>query len=175
MAEITGITPQIRDKERCNIEVDGRFFCGMKLETVVKHRLKVGVAVSEEELSRLQLESEKLTALDKALTYITASMKTERDIRTYLRKKGYLEDVSDYVVEKMRSYGYLDDDAYARAYIDHAGKKKGSRLIQMELRQKGVPDEAIEEALQGFSGEEESALEVLRKYLRGKSLDRATL
>lgn len=175
MAEITGITPQIRDKERCNIEVDGRFFCGMKLETVVKHRLKVGVAVSEEELSRLQLESEKLTALDKALTYITASMKTERDIRTYLRKKGYLEDVSDYVVEKMRSYGYLDDAAYARAYIDHAGKKKGSRLIAMELRQKGVSDEAIEEALSSVSGEEESALEVLKKYLRGKSLDRATL
>ena len=175
MAEITGITPQIRDKERCNIEVDGRFFCGMKLETVVKHRLKVGVAVSEEELSRLQLESEKLTALDKALTYITASMKTERDIRTYLRKKGYLEDVSDYVVEKMRSYGYLDDEAYARAYIEHAGKKKGSRLIAMELRQKGVSDEAIEEALSSVSGEEESALEVLKKYLRGKSLDRATL
>ena len=175
MAEITGITPQIKDKERCNIEVDGRFFCGMKLETVVKHRLKVGVAVSEEELSRLQLESEKLTALDKALTYITASMKTERDIRTYLRKKGYLEDVSDYVVEKMRSYGYLDDDAYARAYIEHAGKKKGSRLIAMELRQKGVSDEAIEEALSSVSGEEESALEVLKKYLRGKSLDRATL
>ena len=175
MAEITGITPQIKDKERCNIEVDGRFFCGMKLETVVKHRLKVGVAVSEEELSRLQLESEKLTALDKALTYITASMKTERDIRTYLRKKGYLEDVSDYVVEKMRSYGYLDDDAYARAYIEHAGKKKGSRLSAMELRQKGVSDEAIEEALSSVSGEEESALEVLKKYLRGKSLDRATL
>ena len=175
MAEITGITPQIRDKERCNIEVDGRFFCGMKLETVVKHRLKVGAVVSEEELSRLQLESEKLTALDKALTYITASMKTERDIRAYLRKKGYLEDVSDYVVEKMRSYGYLDDAAYARAYIEHAGKKKGSRLIAMELRQKGVSDEAIEEALSSVSGEEGSALEVLKKYLRGKSLDRATL
>lgn len=175
MAEITGITPQIKDKERCNIEVDGRFFCGMKLETVVKHRLKVGVAVSEEALSRMQLESEKLTALDKALTFITASMKTEKDIRAYLRKKGYLEDISDYVVEKMRSYGYLDDAAYARAYAEHAGKKKGSRLIAMELRQKGVSDEAIEEALSSVSGEEESALEVLKKYLRGKSLDRATL
>ena len=30
MAEITGITPQIKDKERCNIEVDGRFFCGIQ-------------------------------------------------------------------------------------------------------------------------------------------------
>ena len=59
MAEITGITPQIKDKERCNIEVDGRFFFGMKLETVVKHRLKVGVAVSEETLFRMQTEREK--------------------------------------------------------------------------------------------------------------------
>lgn len=174
MAEITGITPQVKDKTRCNIEVDGRFFCGMKLETVMEHRLKAGVIVSEEELSRLQLESEKLTALDKALTYITASMKTERDIRAYLRKKGYLEDVSDYVVEKMRSYGYLDDAAYARAYIEHAGKKKGSRLIAMELRQKGVSDEAIEEALSSVSGEEESARRVLEKYLRGKTPDRTT-
>ncbi len=175
MAEITGITPQIKDKERCNIEVDGRFFCGMKLETVIKHRLKVGVAVSEEELSRMQLESEKLTALDKALIYITASMKTEKDIRAYLRKKGYLEDISDYVVEKMRSYGYLDDAAYARAYAEHAGKKKGNRLIAMELRQKGVSDEAIEEALSNVSGEADAAFSVLTKYLRGKITDKATL
>ena len=174
MAEITGITPQIKDKERCNIEVDGRFFCGMKLETVVKYRLKVGVAVSEEELSRMQLESENLTALDKALTFITASMKTEKDIRAYLRKKGYLEDISDYVVEKMRSYGYLDDAAYARAYIEHAGKRKGSRLIAMELRQKGVSDEAIEEALSGTAGEADAAYAVLTKYLRGKKTDKAT-
>lgn len=175
MAEITGITPQVKDKTRCNIEVDGRFFCGMKLETVMEHRLKVGVVVSEEELSRLQLESEKLTALDKALTYITASMKTEKDVRAYLKKKGYLADVADYVVEKMRSYGYLDDAAYARAYIEHAGKRKGARLIAMELRQKGVPDEAVEEALEGFEGEDDSAREVLKKYLRGKTIDKPTL
>lgn len=175
MAEITGITPQVKDKTRCNIEVDGRFFCGMKLETVMEHRLKVGAVVSEEELSRLQLESEKLTALDKALSFITASMKTEKDVRAYLKKKGYLSDVTDYVVEKMRSYGYLDDAAYARAYIEHAGKKKGARLIAMELKRKGVPDEAVEEALSTFEGEEESAREVLKKYLRGKTIDKATL
>ena len=75
----------------------------------------------------------------------------------------------------MRSYGYLDDAAYARVYIEHAGKRKGSRLIAMELRQKGVSDEAIEEALSGVSGEEDAAYSVLAKYLRGKKTDKATL
>ena len=144
--EITAITPQKHDPKRCNIEVDGRFFCGMQLLTVMEHRLKVGTAVTEESLSALQLAGEKQTALDKALTHISASMKTEREIRDYLRRKGYLQDVSDYVVEKMKGYGYLDDAAYARAYVESAGKRKGGRLIRMELRKKGVSDEAIDGA-----------------------------
>ena len=36
MPEITDITPQVKDKERCNIYVDGRFYCGLKLETAIK-------------------------------------------------------------------------------------------------------------------------------------------
>lgn len=175
MAVITGITPQVKDKTRCNIEVDGRFYCGMKLETVMQNRLKAGLTVSLEELSRIQLESEKTTALDKALTHITASMKTEREIRDYLKKKGYLADVCDYVVEKMKGYGFLDDGQYARAYAESAGKKKGRRLIAAELRRKGVDDGHIERALEDLTGERESAERLLAKYMRGKETDRKTL
>lgn len=175
MSEITAITPQVKDKTRCNIEVDGRFYCGMKLETVIQNRLKVGVSVTTEQLSFMQLESEKATALDKALTHITASMKTEREVRTFLRKKGYLDDVCDYVVEKMKGYGFLDDGAYSVAYVGSAGKRKGRRLIAAELRRKGVSDEEIEGALQTLTGEVESATTLLNKYLRGKELDKKTL
>ncbi len=173
--EITAITPQVKDKTRCNIETDGRFYCGMKLETVVSNRLKVGMHVSGEELSRMQLESEKLTALDKALFHITATMKTEQEVRDYLKKKGYLSDVCDYVIERMKAHGFLDDAAYAAAYAEHAGARKGKRLIAAELKRKGIADGDIESALETLTGEEESAKTVLEKYLRGKPLDRKTL
>ena len=175
MAVITAITPQVKDKTRCNIEIDGRFYCGMKLETVMQNRLKAGIVVTPEELSRMQLESEKQTALDKALHYITVSMKTEREIRKYLEKKGYLQDVSDYVVEKMKGYGFLDDAAYSAAYVGSASKRKGRRLIAAELRRKGVSDEEISGAIEGIEGEEESAKRILEKYLRGKTVDRKAL
>ena len=168
--EITAITPQKHDATRCNIEVDGRFFCGMQLLTVMEQRLKVGSVVTEEELSSLQLAGEKQTALDKALTHISASMKTEKDVRDFLRRKGYLQDVADYVVERMKGYGFLDDTAYAKAYAESAGKRKGSRLIRMELRKKGVADECIDAALAGLTDETEAAVAALRKYLRGKEL-----
>ena len=76
MSEITAITPQVKDKTRCNIFVDGRFYCGLTLEAAVKNRLKAGQTIDPDRLGEIQLESERSTALDKALHFIAASQKT---------------------------------------------------------------------------------------------------
>ena len=81
------ITPQIKDKRRCNIFVDGRFCCGLTLETAVKNRLKVGALVTEESLAEIQLQSEKEVALDKAMSFLSATRKTEKQVREHLAKK----------------------------------------------------------------------------------------
>ena len=175
--EITAITPQVKDKTRCSIYVDGRFYCGLTLETTVKNRLKVGQSVTAEYLSEIQLESERRTALDKALTHITATQKTEREIRSYLTKKGYLPATVDYVMDKLRSYDFVNDGEYAKAYVASKSKKKGERLIEMELRAKGISDESAEAALREIDEESqiEAATSVLVKYMRGKETDTATL
>ena len=177
MNEITAITPQVKDKTRCNIYVDGRFCCGLTLEATVKNRLRVGQIVSQERLSEIQLESEKNTAFDKALTHLSATRKTEKQIREYLQGKGYLGGVIDYAVEKLRGYNFLNDEEYAEAYVECAAKRKGGRLIRMELRAKGVSDEEIDGALEGLDQEteERAASEILKKYMRGKEGDKLTL
>lgn len=170
MPEITSITPQVKDKTRCNIYIDGRFYCGLTLETTVKNRLKVGQTVSLQYLEEIQLESEKNTAFDKALTHISATRKTEKQIRDFLTKKGYLPTVVNYAVEKMRGYGFLDDGEYAESYVGFSAKKKGEKLIRMELRAKGVSDEYIDGALDGLDEETqaETARTLAQKYMRGK-------
>lgn len=177
MNEITAITPQVKDKTRCNIFVDGRFYCGLSLELTVKHRLKVGQTVDAERLGEIQLEGEKAVALDKALTHISATRKTEKEIRLFLEKKGYLPAVCDYVLEKMRGYNFVNDSEYAEEYVSFASKKKGSRLIKLELRAKGVSESEIEGALNGLDEEEQtqSATAILQKYMRNKTADRETL
>ena len=175
MSEITAITPQVKDKTRCNIFIDGRFYCGLTLEAAVKNRLKAGQTIDPARLSEIQLESEKATALDKALTHISASQKTEKQIGEYLSKKGYLPAVSEYVLKKMREYGFLDDGAYAESYAGSAVKRKGVRLIRMELKSRGVADEHIEAAVENLEGEEETAKRLLEKYMRGKPCDKQSL
>ena len=177
MNEITAITPQVKDKTRCNIYIDGRFCCGLTLETVVKNRLKVGKIVSESQLADMQLESEKNTALNKALSFLSATRKTEREVRAYLAKKGYLPVVSDYVVAKLQEYGFINDGEYAEAYTESAAKRKGGRRIRIELKNKGLSDEAIDGALSGLDSEQEleTAKGILDKYMRGKTADKPTL
>ena len=177
MNEITAITPQQKDKRRCNVYVDGRFYCGLTLEAAVKNRLKVGQIVTEELLDSIQMESEKNTAMDKALTHLSATRKTEKQIREYLAAKGYLSSVVDYVVERLYSYGFLNDGEYAEAYIESAVKRKGGRLIRMELKGKGVSEETIDVAMESLSkeDEEESARQILQKYMRGKVITRESL
>ncbi|MBQ7923673.1 MAG: RecX family transcriptional regulator [Clostridia bacterium] len=177
MNEITAITPQVKDKRRCNIYIDGRFYCGLTLETTVKNRLKVGQTVSPETLSQIQLESEKNTALDKAMTHLSAARKTEKQIRDFLSKKGYLEAVADYVVDKLNDYGFLNDKEYAESYVEFAAKKKGVRLIRAQLRGKGLSEEDVDAALSGMDEENQiaAAKEILQKYMRGKETDKTTL
>ena len=177
MNEITEITPQIKDKRRCNIYIDGRFCCGLTLESTVKNRLKVGQEITQERLEEIQMESEKSAAFDKALTHLSATRKTEKEIRAFLGKKGYLPAVADYVVEKLRSYNFLNDGQYAESYVECVSKRKGSKLIRMELKQKGISDEAIDSAIEGLppEREEETAMAILEKYMRGKTCDKTTL
>ena len=95
----------------------------------------------------------------------------------YLTKRGYLPAVGDYVVEKLREYGFIDDEEYAEAYTESAAKRKGGRRIRMELKSKGLSDEAIDGALSKIDGEQEleTAKGILEKYMRGKTADKETL
>lgn len=177
MNEITSITPQLKDKTRCNIYVDGRFYCGLGLEIAIKHRLKVGMVIDENFLSQIQLDGEKAKALDKALTHVSATAKTEKEIRDFLNKKGYLPAVCDYVIDKMKDYRFVNDSEYAQSYVSHAGAKKGSRLIKLELQAKGIAETDAENALSALDEQTQidSATAILQKYMRGKTADRETL
>ena len=177
MSEITSITPQVKDKTRCNVYLDGRFYCGLKFETIVKNRLKVGQNVTEKFMNEVQLDSEKSEALEKSFTFITATAKTEKQIRDYLYKKGYLSSVVEFVLEKLRDYRYVDDLDYAQTYVGNVGARKGKRLIKQALFQKGISKENIESALEELEEEdqESAAVGILEKYMRSKEPTRENL
>lgn len=174
MAEITSIEPQVKDKTRCNVYIDGRFYCGIKLEVAVKYHLKAGMQIEKSRLDEIQLETEKSQALDKAMTHLSASMKTTKQMRDFLSKKGYTEAVAEYVLERLEYYKLIDDYAYCRAYIDSV-HGKGKRKIEQDLIKRGAERRAIEAALAEIEEDDDEACAILSKYMRGKITDSKTL
>lgn len=167
MAEITLIEPQKKDRERCNVYVDGVFYCGIKLEVAIMYGLKVGTHVDKSKLDEIQLETEKSQAVDKAMTHLSASMKTRRQMSDFLIKKGYTQAVVDYVLEKLEYYKLVDDYAYCRAYVNSV-TGKGKRALEADLFKRGADKAAIDEILSDFEEDTEEAKALLQKYMRGK-------
>jgi len=175
MSEITDIKPQIKNKNRCSVYVDGQFFCGLLNETAIIHKLKIGQFVEKSFLEQIQLDNEKNHALDKALNYITRSMKTKKQIEKYLISKGYIPLVTEYVLGKLKEYNFVDDYEYAKSYANYKSNSKGKKLIEMDLRMKGAAQEDIDKALSEIGDEIESAKNVLNKYIKNKEMTKENL
>lgn len=174
MSEITSIEPQKKDKERCSVFVDGRFYCGIKLEVAIKYHLKVGTQVEKSKLDEIQLETEKSQAMDKAMTHLSATMKTKKQMHDFLAKKGYTEAVINYVFEKLEYYKLIDDEAYCRAYVNSVSGK-GKRALEADLYKRGAEKSAIESVLSEIEEDVDEAFTILQKYMRGKYVTRENL
>lgn len=175
MKTITQISMQKNSGKHCNIYLDGVFYCGLRLETVVECRLKTGMEISEKELDEIQISSLYTHALDRAMELLSRSVKTEKQVRDYLIKKGFTQSLTDKVIDKLKEYRFINDALYAENYAECYSDKKGKYLIFRELKQKGVSEDVIKEALKEVKDSEETALEIAEKFLKGKPRDNKNL
>jgi len=169
MPQITEIKIQEKNKKRCNLFIDGEFFSGISLETVIKNNLKVGQDVDEKSLAVLIDESNKVEALSKAVDYVSKTLKTKRQVKEYLLKKGYTEEVAWYCVDKLKEYDYINDEKYSERFIETTCKTQGRKLTEYKLMMKGIRKEDITSAYENVDIDgKENAKNIVEKYLRNK-------
>lgn len=169
MRKITAITAQERRKDRVNLFVDGEFFAGVSLEITLKLRLKVGDLVDADKLNEILTESERSEAVQKAADYALKNLKTKRQVKDYLTRKGYSEETVWYAVDKLKEYGYIDDAEYSRRFIESTAKRQGRRLTEYKLMAKGVKKDDIATAYESAETNDlENARALCEKYLKNK-------
>lgn len=164
--KITKLEVQKNDKNRVNLYLDDQFYSGIPVELIYLEHLKTGMELDEGELEKIVFENEKSKALSRVTQYIGSSLKTQKQIRDYLKKKEYTPKTISYVMQKLLEYDYIDDEKYAKAYILTYGKKYGKIKLKSQLKQKGVCDEIIEETLD--KNPIDSIDIVAKKYLKNK-------
>ena len=69
--KITGLKVQSKDKNRCNLYIDGDFKCGISVDSVYKYGLKIGTEITEDILNDIMINSQKSIELSKAISYVS--------------------------------------------------------------------------------------------------------
>lgn len=169
--QITDLKPQVKNVKRVSVYLDGNYYCGLDLITVMQSRLKVGDEITKERLIEIQRESEMQACMDVALRFLSKSVKTEKDIIKKLVSKGFLEEIALETVKKLKSYGYVNDQDYSNRYAETYKNRKGKKLIKLELMQKGVDERVIDETLNAIESEFDTALKIAEKYCKNKEKD----
>ena len=153
MAKITAIQPQKRDPNRVSIHLDGEYAFG--LAQILAAWLKVGQELSEEKIASLQAEDAGERAYQQALLFLSYRTRSESEIRRNLRKHDIPGDVIEQTLERLRTNRLADDNQFARAWVENRNtfRPRSRRALTMELRQKGLSDQATQTALEGLDEE----------------------
>lgn len=112
------------------------------------------------------------------LDQLTGQARTRHELAAKLRTKGVPEELSARLLDRFEEVGLINDEAFARLWIDsrQPGKGLGRRALAQELRRKGVDDEVARAALEEIDpdDEEAAARSLVRKKTRGlQGVDRA--
>lgn len=98
-------------------------------------------------------------AYNYAIKYLK-NIKTKKDVYDYLIRKGFSDEETSEVCDYIEELGLVDDDLYVKFFVEDSFriKNKGSRKIVYELKQRGIDDDKIEEAIEEASDMEYEAL-----------------
>ena len=99
----------------------------------------------------------------RAYDLIARRMRSEWELRDYLKRKDYDEATIQQIVNTLSDKGYVDDYKFAEAWVRNRRLLKATSKLRLrqELRQKRVPDDIISQALEADETPEQDVLKEL--------------
>ncbi len=108
------------------------------------------------------------------LRLLTARSRTRAELSGQLAKRGYPDDVSDRVLDRLAAVGLVDDTDFAEQWVQSRRAKAGKskRALAAELHTKGIDNDVITTALAGIDAgaERDRAEQLVRAKLRRETL-----
>lgn len=124
-----------------------RLPCSYDILSVVPPREE---ELNPETLDLLIQASSRYTCRQKSLSYLAIRSRSTREMRIYLTKKSFPDDIINETIEFLIDKGYLDDYDFALSYCKSrmARKVEGQRMLKHKLIEKGIDSETIDRVLE---------------------------
>ena len=158
---ITDLKQGVKNPNRVNVFVDGKFSFSLDVSQVVDFHIKKGMEIDAEQLAEYKKASEFGKLYQRTLEWVLLRPRSERETNDYLYKKIYEKKLDkqyiNLIIEKLKNKKYLDDFKFAEWYVENRFVKKGisRKRLAMELMKKGISAEIIDDVLDARNDEEE--------------------
>ncbi len=145
--KVTALRLQQRNKTRVNLYLDGRFAFG--LAKIVAARLAVGQELDEAAIAQLRAQDDLEQAYERALKFLGPRPRSESEVRRRLKEYRIAPATTEEVVARLRQAGLVNDQAFASYWVENRStfRPRSKRVLRAELKQKGVSDDVLREAL----------------------------
>lgn len=171
---ITDIRQGVKNPNRANIFINGKYSFSLDIAQVVDLKVKIGRTVSEEELAELKRASEFGKLYQRTLEWVLVRPRSLKETQDYLRRKIYDRKLdtgfADIIIERLTGKGYLDDEKFTAYYVENRFVKKGisQKRLKMELFKKGVAAEIVERVLASSERDEVAEAKKMIAKKRGR-------
>ncbi len=188
--KITAITAQMRDKNRVNVSVDGKYRFSLDILQLGDLGIRVGKEYNDAEMDQLEEESQFGKVYTRALEYSLMRPRSQREMRDYLYrktrdtrtqtgaiKKGVSTLLTQRVFDRLEQKGYINDEKFARFWVENRNVGKGisQRKLRAELQTKGVERSIIDGLLGETDRTDDSEIKKLILKKRGRYDDEQKL
>lgn len=166
---ITSIVPITKSRYSITLE-DGREFVLYKGE-IRKWKLREGDELSEQVEQDIMKEILPKRAKLRSMNLLKSRDYTKKQLSDKLRQGGYPEEIIMQALSYVESYGYIDDERYARSYIEYHIQDRSRARIEQDLYKKGIDKTLIGRCFDLLQEEGQSIDEfaLIRKLLQKKN------
>ena len=134
-------------KNKYNVYLSNGEVLNLQEQVITENELLLKKEMSQELYNKLVRDNKIYELMEMAVKYISIRLRSIKEIKDYLLKKGGSNNEVEDAVQKLIESGYLDDDRFTKAFIKDKLKFTtiGDYKIKMQLNKLGVSTSIIED------------------------------
>lgn len=160
-----------KDSKKSIVFIDYEKAFALYHREIKRFSIQLNKELSTEAYEEILREILPKRCMERALYLLQSSDKTECDLRNKLEQGTYPQAIINRVMEKLKSYGYIDDYRYTYHYVQANLSSKSAKRIVFELTSKGVQKDIIDRAFKDYR-EEDDAIEEKQRGLIKKEFEK---
>ena len=171
VTQITGIS-----KSRYQIYLDGEFAFILYKGELRQYQVREQQELSEDVYQHIVGEVLPKRAKLRCMNLLQSKDYTQKQLEDKLHQGKYPSSCIEEAISYVKSYGYVDDERYARSYIEYHIESRSRSRIEMDLMRRGIARETIRTTFEelGQMGVEQDELALVRDILHKKNYNPET-